>query len=318
MCRLLYPFVALLLLVLLLAPPAAAEDENGGGSEKRGGPPQETAPAATKTEEPQVVPGRPSTYYQPKPATEPGTDGGAGGEADGKALEAPTPFVMPTESTVIEVRKSHNAPWFGNWLALELDMRFAVVGQAGKYVGATVTFFESGNGRPLRAATQPYVDALGHLSVYTRFVPVKSNGRLFRAKLKIPYKAFPWPTSGPTYGVEARVRLMNRDKAGKFGLLARSATAFTIHYERGCGCPSKKDPDCCRCPEWVWDFGYTWCNIWGADMGPTPSQVPCLPPPKGRGRRADWFEARWRTRGSDVDELQRRLNRAPTTQTGPR
>ena len=321
MRRLLLPIFCLLLLSLLLAPSAAAEEGDEGWSEEQGVPAEKAAdapeptpaapvdptavPPAPAAEAEPSVPGRPESYYQPRPQDGPPA---ADPKAAEPAIEAPKPFVMPTESMVVGVRKNHNAPWVGNWLAVELDMGFAVVGQAGKHVGATVTFYESGNERPLRAAMRPYVDAAGNLSVYTQLVPVKENSRLFRTKLKIPYRAFPWPTSGPAYGVEARVRLMSRDAAGQFEVLARSTTAFTIHYEKGCGCKPGNQLDCNRCREWQWDWGYSWCKIWGDEMGIVPGDVPCLPPPKGRGRRADWFEARWRTKGSSVDEFQRRLD----------
>ena len=315
MRRILLCTAPLLLLALLLAPPAVAEEGDEGWSDEQGVPVEKGAaePAAPQeAEEGQALPGRPSSYYQKRPTGEPAPDG------EQEPPQAPQPFVMPTVSTVLGVRKKHNAPWVGNWLALELDMGFAVVGQAGKTVGATVTFYEPGKDRPLRAAMQPYVDAAGNLSVYTQLVPVELNSRLFRARLKIPYRAFPWPTSGPTYGVEARVRLMSRDEKGEFAVLARSTTAFTIHYEKGCGCKPANQMDCSRCPEWKWDFMYTWCKIWGDDMGVTTTQVPCLPPPKGTGRRADWFEARWRTRGAPVDEMQRRLDRNTSSPTAPR
>lgn len=296
-----------LFLTLFLAPGAWAEGEDDGWSDEQAVPVEKTAEAATEpapaapTAEEPAAPGRPASYYSPRPEA----------TAAEKALAepaAPKPFVMPTESTVIGVRKNHNAPWVGNWLALEFDMGFAVVGQAGKTVGATITFYEAGTERPLRAAMQPYVDQAGNLSVYTQLVPVQSNSRLFRAKLKIPYRAFPWPTSGPTYGVEARVRLMSRAPSGTFTVLARSATAFTIHYEKGCGCKPGSQLDCSRCKEWKWDFGYTWCKIWGDELGTTTTKVPCLPPPKGIGRKEDWYEGRWRTKGSSVDEMQKRLN----------
>ena len=321
MRRLLTLSLPLLLAALLLAPPAVAEEGDEGWSDEQAVPVEKEAPAAaegvqapTETERPAA--GRPSTYYQKRPEGEPGAQPPE--DEDGQPAAAQKPFVMPTESTVIGVRKVHNAPWVGNWLALELDMGFAVVGQAGKHVGATVTFYEADTERPLRAAMQPYVDAAGNLSVYTQLVPVQSGSRLFRAKLKIPYRAFPWPTTGPTYAVEARVRLMSRDESGAFSVLARSTTGFSIHYEKGCGCQPPGQLDCSRCAEWKWDFMYTWCKIWGDDMGVTTTQVPCLPPPKGTGRRADWFKARWRTRGSHVDEFQRRMDRNTSTPTAPR
>ena len=98
-------------------------------------------------------------------------------------------------------------------------------------------------------------------------------------------------------------------------------TGFSIHYEKGCGCKPPGELDCSRCKDWQWDFGYTWCKIWGDEMGPVPSQVPCLPPPKGKGRESDWFEGKWRTRGSPVDEFQKRIDKetnAPTQAVGPR
>lgn len=294
--------LAPLLLALVLLPPAVADEDDGGGNGERTAPTEQpaerTATAPDGSE--QSVPGRPSSYYQTRPS-------GETVEGEGEA-EAPKPFVMPSESTVLGVRKQHNAPWVGNWLAVELDMGFAVVGQAGKEIGATVTFYEAENHRPLRAAMRPYVDAAGNLSVYTQLVPVKSNSRLFRAKLKVPYRAFPWPTSGPTYGVEARVRLMSRNAAGEFAVLARSATAFTIHYEKGCGCKPPGQVDCSRCQPWQWEFGYTWCKIWGDELGTTPSKVPCLPPPLGPDRRQQWYEALWRTRCSAVGQMEKRLD----------
>jgi len=291
---LILPLLLGLLLLPALAPRAAADDEPDadapGWSEPRGVPvaqPGETEP-------------------QSEAAAPEGEEPGEGEEAP----EAPKPFVMPTESKVIAVRKHHNVPWAGNWLALEFEMAFAVVGQSGQDVGATITFYEVATQRPLRAAMRPYVDSEGNLSIYTQLVPVSADAQVFRSRLKIPYRAFPWPTKGPTYEVEARVRLMRRSPEGEFAVLDRSTTSFNVNYQKDCGAkrPFDRCRDCGPCAPWQWDWMYTWCKIWGTEMGTTPSKVPCLPGPRGTTDRHEWYEGRWATRGSSIDTFQHRIH----------
>lgn len=213
---------------------------------------------------------------------------------------AAEPFVMPTTSKVISIGKNHNQAWRGNWLALELDMLLAVVGQSGHQVGVAVSFFETVNGQPLRAAMQPYVDGEGNVSVYTKLVPIQSSSRLFRSRLRIPYRAFPWPTKGPAYGVEARVRLIQRDAAGNFTVLAHGETSFTLHFERqeNCGRRADSSKPCGTALDRA--LRYDWEMMWGEDGAPKLSEAG-LAPPKGTGPYRAWYEGRWRTKGGTVD-----------------
>ena len=227
---------------------------------------------------------------------------GQGGEAP-EPPPAAKPFVMPTTSTVVAVTKHHNQPWFGNWLALELEMKLAIVGQRGKRVGASVTFYEAESGRPLRAVMEPYLDATGNVSVYTQAVPIDADSGLFDSRLKIPYRAFPWPTSAPAYPVEARVRLMRLEDDGTVTVLDEGVTQFTVQYQHGCGVASNENP----CPMGrgsanMRNFRYDWHKLWDDCMGRNPLHSG-LPPPKGPGRaRPQWYEAKWRTRAGCRNE----------------
>jgi hypothetical protein len=223
--------------------------------------------------------------------------------ADTGEAQAPVapPAGMPTESKVLGIQKRHNQPWRGNWVALELDMLLAVVGQSGQHVGAVVTFFEEETGRPLRSAMQPYVDGEGNACVYTKLQQIQSNSRLLRARLTIPYRALPWPSKGPSYGVEARVRLVRKDAAGNFSVLATGQTTFTVHYQRMPEIQKPLDPCEAAKPDAIRNIEYDWRMMWEEDPGPVVSELQ-MPPPRGPGSHRPWYAQRWRTAGSTVDQ----------------
>ena len=124
---------------------------------------------------------------------------------------------------------------------------------------------------------------------------------LYRSKLKIPYRAFPWPTKGPAYAIEARVRLLRLEDTGQVTELATGGTQFTVAFEKGCGTVTQ-----CPCPfgkthGWVRNMRYDWNKMWGDCLGRSPSESG-LPRPKGPGpiMGEEWFEAKWRTRGGCI------------------
>lgn len=275
-----------LVLAFALAPPVGADDEKTPGwSEAQGVPAKSESavatPEATRAAD-DTAPSRETSYRSGEAPT-------------GTSPTEAVAFVMPKETTVLGIWKRHNQPWFGNWLALELDMAFAVIGQPGRNIGASVTFFEEANGRPLRSRMLPYVDADGSVSVYTKLVPVSVDSGVFTSKLKIPYRAFPWPSKGSMYTVEARVRLLRQEADGSFHVLTRGNAHFTIRTKR-VGDTQARDPS--RGPRWRgWERNsrYDWEKMWGDDMGKQPSEED-LPPPKGPGAKKEWFEWRCRTR----------------------
>ena len=126
-------------------------------------------------------------------------------------------------------------------------------------------------------------------------MPIPVDSGLYTSKLKIPYRAFPWPTKGPTYAVEARVKLLRQEDDGSVTELATGTTQFTIHYEKGCGTVQK-----CQCPfgrtaGWIRMTRYDWYKMWGDCLGIGPQEAG-LPPPKGAKGGPEWFEWKWRTR----------------------
>ena len=199
------------------------------------------------------------------------------------------------------------------WRALELDILLNVVGQAGREIGASVTFYRERDGCPLRARMQPYVDANGTVSVYTKLIRIAEDSKLFRTKLTIPYKAFPWPSTASDYGVEARVRLLRRESNGSVSALARGSTVFTIHVDRDCMvCVPQSEADARPLPERRRRLRHDFRGITGEEMQylEAGSQEDPAVDPVGT---TQWYEWKWRTRGlrDHSQEAESRTQRGP-------
>lgn len=287
----------LLIASLLFAPAALAEDPAGGDPDWSKVVPTETAPA-TEAAAPAEV-GVPAETRAPAEDVAP-AEAPAEALTDEPGVVEPKPFVMPTTSQVLDVLKHHNQDWRGNWKALDLELALAIVGQKGKRIGASIVFHEVANGNPLLATMHPYIDGDGHVSVYSQAVLIPVDSGVYTSRLRIPYRAFPWPTKGPAYAVEARIRLLRLEDNGTVTQLATGSTQFTIQFEAGCGVAKE-----CPCPFGrtsgdLRDMRYDWHKLWGDCLGRKPSESG-LPPPKGAGSDRPWFEAKWRTRGGCVD-----------------
>ncbi len=291
--------IAVLALLLLFVCPVALAYAEDGDAPPPWSPPSgvPTAPADVR----EVAPPRDVPSGPPFGELQLGPDSHVpGGDAEYPAEETIEEILarVRTENAVLFVRKKHDQPWHGVWTALELDMLFHVYGQAGRSIGASVTFYSTRTNQPLRARMEPYVDGDGNVSIYTKIIPMAENSKLLRTKLKIPYRAFPWPTSNREYEVQARVRLLRREPNGSVTALARGTTTFKITVLQDCmECVPARIADCPPPSETRRRLDHDVQGLFGEqldwlDAGVISANRPAVDPPS----ESQWYQAKWRTR----------------------
>jgi len=132
-------------------------------------------------------------------------------------------------SRVFGVSKSHNIPLPGGDLALQMDVDYEVVGQAGRDVYVAIWFVRTDTGAHIRAAMSTYADTTGFVTLQTRSARVEGASARFTATLKIPYRAFPVAQVNDSYEIEARVQILRDDGSGRATSLARGSSTFRVY-----------------------------------------------------------------------------------------
>jgi hypothetical protein len=123
------------------------------------------------------------------------------------------------------VGKRHDVPSASGALELEIHLRFEVVGQQGGHVHVGA-WFESPDGRALRAMLPEHADPAGRLAVRTAPVLVPTARASYAAVLRVPYSAVPAPDAGASRTVGVRVQILRTDAEGRVSALAEGRTTF--------------------------------------------------------------------------------------------
>ncbi len=223
---------------LALSPAARADEPPAGGAATAPLPPDVAppapAPAETPPDEP-PLPGEPVAVPDPE-----GADEGpmplpvrATPAEDVEPAPPPAPVYaqVPTETRVLDIRKTHNVTWRNHrgTKALRLDVDLAVVGLRDQLVGAAVDFYTSPGNQPIRSILLPYANRTGQVSVWTRFVQMTKDAQIFTTTLIVPYRAFPCVgAASEGYGVEAVVRILRRQGPSDYVQVANASTTFHV------------------------------------------------------------------------------------------
>lgn len=148
---------------------------------------------------------------------------------DAGAVLAPGPLARgstpPNARALVErIDKVHNITVPGGRRAVRLDVVFRVEGMAGQSVYLLVDFYDRRSGRRMRSMLPDFAGPDGAVLVQTEPARIGVNQGRFQGSAWTPYGAFPAPSQGTSYAIEARVRVMNGRTA-----LTESRTTFTVY-----------------------------------------------------------------------------------------
>lgn len=137
----------------------------------------------------------------------------------------PGPAAPSNARALVErIDKVHNISVPGGHRAVRLDVVFSVEGLAGQSVYLLVDFYDRRSGRRIRSMLPDFAGTDGAVLVQTEPARIGVNQGRFQGSAWTPYGAFPAPSQGTSYAIEARVRVMNGRTA-----LTESRTTFTVY-----------------------------------------------------------------------------------------